>query len=178
MTDQRRELVITPITAAEAEIGRMLWMLQDTRARTKEALDGLDPANVDLSPEPFENSINTLLYHLAVIEADWLYSEVLERDFPEEILSLFPEGVRDASGTLIQPRQRDLERHLQVLDEIRTLVLETYSSMSIEDFRRPRSLPQYEVTPEWALHHLMQHEAEHRGHIQTLRQAIETAARP
>ncbi len=42
--------------------------------------------------------------------------------------------------------------------------------MTVEDFRRPRHFPgQYDVTPEWVLHHLIQHEAEHRGHIQTLR---------
>jgi uncharacterized damage-inducible protein DinB len=42
--------------------------------------------------------------------------------------------------------------------------------MTLEDFRRPRHFPgQYDVTPEWVLYHLMEHEAEHRGHIQTLR---------
>jgi uncharacterized damage-inducible protein DinB len=28
-----------------------------------------------------------------------------------------------------------------------------------------RIFPQYEVSPEWVLHHLSQHEAEHRGEI-------------
>ena len=45
--------------------------------------------------------------------------------------------------------------------------------MTLDEFRRPRSLPQYDVTPEWVLHHLTQHEAEHRGHIQGLREIIE-----
>jgi uncharacterized damage-inducible protein DinB len=30
-------------------------------------------------------------------------------------------------------------------------------------------LPPYDVTPEWVLHHLMQHEAEHRSQIGALR---------
>jgi uncharacterized damage-inducible protein DinB len=33
----------------------------------------------------------------------------------------------------------------------------------------------YDVTPEWVVHHLMQHEAEHRGQIGELRVAAEQA---
>jgi uncharacterized damage-inducible protein DinB len=35
----------------------------------------------------------------------------------------------------------------------------------MDEFRRPRHLEQYDVTPQWVLHHLIQHEAEHRGQI-------------
>jgi uncharacterized damage-inducible protein DinB len=58
---------------------------------------------------------------------------------------------------------------------VRGLVLEVYQQMTLEDFRRVRSLPNYDVTPEWVLHHLMQHEAEHRGQIGTLRAMAEQA---
>ena len=37
--------------------------------------------------------------------------------------------------------------------------------MAPTDFRRIRALSDYDVTPEWVLHHLMQHEAGHRGEI-------------
>ncbi len=174
MSEPRQELAIAPFRSVDPEIGRMLWMLQDTRERMKQSLQGLDPNQIDLAPEPYKNSIGSLLYHVAVIETDWLYAEVLEREIPDEVLMLFPEGVRDDSGVLAAPQQRELERHLQVLDQIRALVLESYGAMTLDDFRRPRNLPQYDVTPEWVLHHLMQHEAEHRGHIQSLREIIES----
>jgi uncharacterized damage-inducible protein DinB len=45
--------------------------------------------------------------------------------------------------------------------------------MTLQDFRRPRQLPEYDVTPEWILHHLMQHEAEHRGEMGILRTRAE-----
>jgi uncharacterized damage-inducible protein DinB len=35
------------------------------------------------------------------------------------------------------------------------------------------TLADYETTPEWVLHHLMQHEAEHRGQIGELRRWAE-----
>ncbi len=40
---------------------------------------------------------------------------------------------------------------------------------------RPRRLPGYDVTPCWVLHHLMQHEAEHRAEIARLRAAAGAA---
>jgi uncharacterized damage-inducible protein DinB len=178
MDEPRRELVVTPLQVSEPEIGRLLWMFQDTRTRTLQSLEGLDPSHIDLVPDKFENSIGVLLYHVAVIEADWLYSEVREQEMPGDVMSLFPVGVRDDSGTLADPRARRLDDHLKVLDQVRALVLETYQTMTLADFRRPRQLPQYDVTPEWVLHHLIQHEAEHRGHIESLRHFIEATSSP
>jgi uncharacterized damage-inducible protein DinB len=43
------------------------------------------------------------------------------------------------------------------------------SPMSLAEFRRPRQGPSYTVTPEWVIHHLTQHEAEHRGQIVQLK---------
>jgi uncharacterized damage-inducible protein DinB len=40
--------------------------------------------------------------------------------------------------------------------------------MDLTEFRRVRSLEYYDVTPEYVLHHLMQHEAEHRSQIGAL----------
>ena len=37
--------------------------------------------------------------------------------------------------------------------------------MTPGDYRRPRSLPDYDVTPERVLRHLARHEALHRGKI-------------
>jgi uncharacterized damage-inducible protein DinB len=42
-------------------------------------------------------------------------------------------------------------------------------------FRRVRRLSDCDVTPEWVIHHLMQHEAEHRGEIAALRAEAERA---
>jgi uncharacterized damage-inducible protein DinB len=48
-------------------------------------------------------------------------------------------------------------------------LLDALRNMTPDDLRRPRFVEQYEVTPEWIFHHLMQHEAEHRGQIGELR---------
>jgi hypothetical protein len=45
--------------------------------------------------------------------------------------------------------------------------------MDLIEFRRLRSLPRYDVSPEWVLHHLAQHEAEHRSQIRMTRRQAE-----
>jgi uncharacterized damage-inducible protein DinB len=155
------------------EIGRWLWALQDTRQRTIEELGRLDPAMIDWRPAESESSIGTVLYHMTDIEADWLYVEVLEQPMPAEVAALFPYPTRDKQGRLTQVEAFSLEQHLRRLETVRGLLLEVFEQMALEDFRRARSLERYDVTPEWVLHHLIQHEAEHRGQIGTLRAGAE-----
>ena len=175
MTEEPKErLVIDGGPDYEPEIGRMIWMLEDTRRQTKAGLDGLADDQLDWTPPSAanseSNSIGALLYHIAVIEADWLYVEVLEAEsFPPEVMNLFPDDVRDDGGHLAVAHGGSLDGHLLRLDAVRDRVLAAFRGMSLTEFRRERNLPDYTVTPEWVLHHLIQHEVEHRGEIGMLR---------
>lgn len=176
MTDEIRDQhIVVPLEAADPLIGHMLWMLEDTRRLTRRTLDGVDPRALDWLPADGDNSIGTLLYHIAAIEADWLYVEVLEQEFPPEVTELFPYDVRDATGRLTPVTGRTLDEHYALLDAVRARLLDAFHPMSIADFRRVRQMPHYDVTPEWVLQHLMQDEAEHRGQMGDLRRRAELA---
>jgi len=43
------------------------------------------------------------------------------------------------------------------------MLVDALVTMSLSEFRRVRHLDDYDVTPEWVIHHLLQHEAGHRG---------------
>jgi len=172
MTEQTLEhLQVAPWPQATADLGRCLWALEETRRRTKEALRGISPAVLDWQPFPGANSIGTLLYHIAAIELDWLYADVLEGlvPWPPELAALFTTDVRDEHGQLSAVRGVGLADHLQRLDSVRRHLVATVQPMRRREYRRTRNLPTYAVTPEWVVHHLMQHEAEHRGQIELLR---------
>lgn len=162
------QLRLEPLPAQDPAIGRALWQLEGARGRLKEALAGLDEAMLDWEPYPGGNSVGTLLYHMAAIELDWLYFEVLEQEFPPDVQALLPYPVRDESGRLFPVTAVSLPNHLQRLDTARQLLLDVYAELSLAEFRRARHLPQYHVTPEWVLFHLTQHETEHRGQIQEI----------
>lgn len=172
---EKRQNTITPHPSKEAEIGRWLGAFQDARERTLEQLEGVVQPVLDWLPPDGESSIGTVLYHMALIEADWLYDEVLEEPFPLNVEALFPYHHRDGQGRLTQVQGFSLAHYLTLLETVRSLVLDIYQKMNLSDFRRARSLEMYDVTPEWVLHHLMQHEAEHRSQIGSLRSGAERA---
>jgi len=167
--DSRRKNVVDTHLSQEPAIGQWLWALQDSRQRTMEELDNVSPAMIDWLPPDNESSIGTVLYHMTDIEADWLYVEVLEQPLPSAVAALFPYATRDAQGRLTQVQGISRADHLKRLETVRNLLLAVFQPMTLAEFRRVRSLPHYDVTPEWVLHHLIQHEAEHRSQIGALR---------
>lgn len=177
-TDPKKQLSIENLPCSSAEIGRWLWILEDTRRRTHGALEGLHgnaEGVIDWVSPVSGNSIGMVLYHLAAIEASWLYEDVLQADLPSDIERILPHDVRDSQGHLTDIKGIRVEDHLIRLGRIRDQLRSVYSEMSMEDFLRTRRLPEYDVSPEWVLHHLMQHEGEHRGQITELRLHAEHA---
>lgn len=167
---EKERLEVNPPEAADRAIGRALWMLEESRRRTLDALGDLPPELMDATPPGVPYAIGTLLYHIAIVEADWLYFEVLEADgFPEQIQALFPMEMRDGDGNLSIVAGEPLESHLARLAAVRERLLATFREMSGGDFYRLRELDEYLVTPEWVLYHLSAHEGDHRGQLQLIR---------
>jgi uncharacterized damage-inducible protein DinB len=125
-------------------------------------------------PDDEANTIGTLLYHIVAIELDWLYVEILERpDYGPEVVALLPHDVRGPSGRLTPVHGETLADHLARMAASRQLLLDALYPMTAADFYRVRCLDAYDVTPEWVLYHLMEHEAGHRGEIGELRRQAE-----
>lgn len=98
----RQMRTVTPHSATDDTIGRWLWALDDSRERTKRLVAGLTLRQLDTVPTGLTNSIGTLLYHIALIEADYLCVDVLgmkEDTLLEELLTL-PLDVRDERDRL------------------------------------------------------------------------------
>ncbi|CUS03852.2 conserved protein of unknown function [Candidatus Promineifilum breve] len=172
---EKEQLIVDTQLSREPEIGRWLWALQNTRQRTMREIARLTPAMIDWPPGHDDSSIGAILYHLADIEADWLYVEGLARPIPPEVRAIFPQQARDEQGHLTQVMGDTLEEHVSRLETVRGLLLEAYGQMTLAEFRQVRALEPYDVTPEYVLHHLMQHEAEHRSQIGGLRIAAQRA---
>ena len=171
--ENRETLIVQPSPNCEFDIGVYIWMLEDTRSRTKRSLQGISQMVLDWDGSPGGNSIGSMLYHIAAIEMGWLFSEILQSKFTPEIEKLFPYDVRDQKGRLSVVKGVCIEEHIQRLDETRKCLLDSLRGMSIEEFRRIRNLEEYNVNCEWVVHHLIQHEAEHRGQILEVRRLAE-----
>ncbi|CRK84759.1 DinB family protein [Neobacillus massiliamazoniensis] len=159
----KRAILVSSLAGYEAEIGRWLWCLEDVRRTLITELTGINQNLLDGTMGK-RQSIGTLLYHIALVEADWLYVEVLGTDWDPEIRSLFPLDSR-TNGNLTHIEGQSLEEHIYRLKKVREVFLSYFRSMNLKDWRRPRSLEQYDVTPEWVVYHLIEHESHHRGQI-------------
>ena len=169
---QRPDDRVLPLDGFAPAVGAALWQLEDTRARTLALMSGMDPGLVDWIPPWDGNTVGSLLYHVAAIELDWLFYDILQSDdYPAEVPGLFPVEVREENGKLTRVIGDSLDDHLGRLATVRAIVLDRLRGMTDEDFRTSRATEHYDVTPEWVLHHLGEHEAEHRGQIGEIIQA-------
>lgn len=171
----KKQRILTPVTDCPAEIGLMLALLIDARQRTLRSINDISEDAIDWQSSHHRHTIGTLLYHIAAIEIDWFVTEVMEGNVDEEIWDWFPYEVRDDGGLLTIVKDESLERHLERFKTVRDLLINGYKELPLEEFRRKRELEAYDVTPRWILHHLCQHEAEHRDEINALRQKFEAA---
>jgi uncharacterized damage-inducible protein DinB len=172
-----RDYTLPPVEGCDPTIGPVLAALQDARARTLSTLDNLPPGALDAQPSAGTNTIGMLLYHIALVEASWVYEDILgQTDLPPDLVRYFPHDSRDEQGLLTALEGASLQTYLDRLAAVRVRALTIYCTMTPDDFRRPRYVEvedgAYNVTPEWVLYHLMQHEAEHRGQIQSILDAI------
>lgn len=160
---KRKNLIVLPLHGFESEIGRWLWCLEDIRRTLLEKISGISQQQLDT--EVIGHSIGSLLYHIALIEADWLYEEVLGGKWNPNIRTLFPQEDRNDDDTLSSVKGQNLHEHLHRLQCVRDELLFHFRTMDLEDWRTSRSLIHYDVTPEWVIYHLLEHESHHRGQI-------------
>lgn len=171
---EREQLLITPAAEYDPVVARWLWLLDDNRRRTLETVAGISERLLDWRPDEEANSIGALFYHIVAIELDWLYVEILERpDYEASVAALLPYAVRDATGRLTAVKGESLADHLARMTASRQLLLTELRSLTAADLYRARRFDAYDVTPEWVLYHLLEHEAGHRGEIGELRRQAE-----
>lgn len=161
---KRRTLLVSPLPKYEEEVGRWLWCLEDVRRTLITELTGISQSILDTKIDQ-RHTIGSLLYHIALVEADWLYVEVLGVEWDPEIRSLFPLESRSEDGSLTHIEGQSLEEHFYRLNKVRQVFLSYFRSMDLTDWRKTRVLENYDVTPEWIVYHLIEHESHHRGQI-------------
>lgn len=163
-------LILEGDLADTPEVGRWLAAMEDGRRDTLAELEGVTDEMLDARPLGSENTIGTTLYHVALVEADWLFDDMLGQDLgTTELAHLFPFDARDKEGTLTGIAGVPLSEHLDRLARVRSELLTKVGPMTIEDFTSSRAREGYEVSPVWVIHHLLQHESEHRSEIGWLR---------
>lgn len=163
----RDRLTLDPV-APDAEVGRWLAALEEVRRDTLKVLAEVRDGAVDRDPGDGGDTIGTVLYHVALVEADWVFSDVLDRA-TEIDRDLFALDDREEGGRLSAVLGETLAQHLARLERTRALILDELSSMAADDFHRVHVRDDFDVTAAWVVFHLLDHEVEHRVRLSALR---------
>ena len=169
-----RKVQIEPLEGYDPEVGRWLWALQDVRHRyTLRLVKDLDERLLDWEgPDGQENAIGSLLYHIAAVEMGWLYTDLKGlTEFPPTIKPDFPFPDREPDRNhLTRVLGVPIAEHVARLNRSREVFLKELEGISSAEWRRLRpSPPQEEVTPEWVVFHLVEHEAGHAFQMRSLK---------
>ncbi len=172
----RETLAVKPLEGYPPEIGVWLWAMEETRKKTKAYVEGIDQNIVDWAgPEGNENSIGTLLYHLASVEMGWLHFDTLEQPerFPEKDFPFEP----FTGGRITPVTGVSLDDHLARLNKSRAIFLERIKEISLADWSKLRSPEDedYDVSPAWMVFHLVEHEAGHAAQIGVMKKRAHAA---
>ena len=136
--------------------------LQGVHSAMAEAIEDLPPEALDWEPGEEMNSICVLVTHTAGAErflaGDVAMEDPGQRDRPEEFR---------ASGL-------DAETLIQRLAQSEAYIESVLERLSPEEWEAPRTMRDgTERSVSWALYHLLDHTAQHSGHVQMTRQLWE-----
>jgi len=167
---QRLVLDVWP-DAADPEAGRWLAALDRVRRGTNELLDEIEPGAIDADPGDGGDSLGTVIYHLALVEVDWVYSDILDRE-SDISREMFPHDDRESDGRLTPVTGESMAEQRARLDRARSMIIEVIAGLSSEEFLRVRPRSWGEASAAWIVFHLIDHEVEHRVRIARIRDAF------
>jgi uncharacterized damage-inducible protein DinB len=167
----RHRLVLDPVGATDPEVGRWLAALEEVRRDTLAVVDAIPADAIDGDPGDGGDTLGTVLYHIALVEIDWVFTDVLDRE-DDISRELIPYDSREGDGRLTPILGETIADHLERLATVRGTILGELRSMTPEDYHRVREREEIDVSADWVVFHLIDHEVEHRVRISALRDAF------
>lgn len=173
MVDERREL-----SAAEGfptGIGFYLSGLNDVREQLREALVGMSDEQIGRRAVAGAHPIGALVLHIGEAEWWWIQCVVGGRKMNDDDRRVSHWDVLDDPDGFASKRY-SAEYCLDAIDGIRERTRKDLALLTDNDLDRlvgfERRGKTTEVSLRWVLHHLMDHEAQHKGQILMLKRLL------
>ena len=146
-------------------VGLLFSMMQKTREKLIDRIKELTQEEMDYSPHGRRiETIGTLLLHIAGVEWSWIFEDIGDTAMDyEKWKHAFP--LRE---DIDQLTKKGKKFYLDRLSEVRNEVFEWLETINDDDLDRLIHLGDTDVSIEWILFHLIEHEAIHIGQISIL----------
>jgi uncharacterized damage-inducible protein DinB len=149
-------------------VEKLILMLEETRNRLLEQLEGLSQETLDYTPSINKiETIGTLLFHIAAVEWSYIFEDIdkLEMGYEEWKYAFALREKLDPAQLTGEP----LKFYFQKLSDVRNDVIKRLKKLEDNELERFITIGKRELTIEWILYHLIYHESIHIGQINFLK---------
>jgi uncharacterized damage-inducible protein DinB len=169
------ERIIRPLEGFSREIGFYVAGMEEVREQVREAVSEISTENLGRLAFPEAHSIGGLVLHIG--EAEWWWMncviaghELTEADAATSFWDVLKEPQRVAQNSY--SAQFCLDEIGRIRDETRAR-LRSYDDEQLDKiFKFERKGTTHELSLRWILHHLIDHEAQHKGQILMLKRLL------
>ena len=170
-----QRLVLTPAAGVDARIGFYLSGMEEVRSQLREAVVGMSDDDLARRSVPRTHAIGALVLHIGESEWWWLQCVISNHQLTDE------DRRQPFWDVLVDPDQFASRGYsaaycLEVIDGIRQQTRRLLASFTEDDldrvFHYTRESRSIEVSLRWVLHHLIDHEAQHKGQILMLKRLL------
>ncbi|MBC8425611.1 DUF664 domain-containing protein [bacterium] len=180
MSDMR-EIRLNPDPDLHPRLALLLAQMEDVRGDLKTQAERWEDEELDLAVVPGFLSPGELLLHIAEAEAWWLRIVLAgqgEGDPPRLSAEALIPFLQDEEGEP-EAGERPLVDYLAVLDDTRAWTRDHLAGLEAADLAKEfpftdRKGQDYRFSMAWILHHLVEHEAHHRGQLALMRRLLDT----
>lgn len=166
--------ILEPVPGLSREIGLYYAGMREIRAQVREMVSDLTPAELAARPIPEFNCIGAILLHVAENDFCWIQSLMGRVVLTEEVKSRIYWDILDEEN--FAARGYTAEFCLAEMDRISADSKAMLGKFGDEDLERLFMFPSEDAKTEfsmrWTLHHLIDHEAHHKGQIALLKKLI------
>jgi len=167
--------ILNPAPGVSQEIGFYLGGMEEVREQLSEAVAGMSDDHIGRPAVSDAHSIGALVLHIGEAEWYWMQCVVSGHKVTDEIrCAPYWDVLKDPKG--FSDRSYSAEFCLNEIKKIREQTHETLAAFKDSDLERIFSIERggetHERSLRWILHHLIDHEAQHKGQILMLKRLL------
>lgn len=170
-----KRLILSPQAGVAPAIGYYLAAMNEVREQLREAVREM--SNEELARQAFKgaHAIGALVLHIGEAEWWWMQCILSGHELTDE------DRQSPFWDVLVEPdafpsKNYSAQFCLDTIDEIRgqtTAMLASFTDADLErTFKHTRGEKTIEMSLRWVLHHLLDHEAQHKGQILMLKRML------
>ncbi|WP_298760307.1 DUF664 domain-containing protein [uncultured Psychroserpens sp.] len=164
---QRRSVIEVP-KGYSNDIGQMVSMLDNLKARVERNVINLDQEGTDFLLDDKANSPGAIIYHLAATEAYYQVYTFENRGFNAEEREKWNTALNLGDKARQEFKDKPISYYLEIYDKVRAKTKELLKTKDDEWFKKKNGT----MSNHWAWFHVMEHQANHMGQLALIAKRI------